>query len=312
MKLLLVGDTMPYPPIEGLDIFKIYRPIGKWLRLLRLIHHKSGILCNQKRYWLDSWKKNLQNYDQVVIFDSLLDDFPMDLLLQHPLRIKFCYRNKVSNPITHSTMTRDPNILRAKYNCKLWSYNRSDCEKYNINYYNQFHLIPAQYLTIQCPITTDVFFVGLDKGRMSLLIEIYRVLLSQQIKCDFRVISDDARKYNGEEKELLSSMMTYMDVLKNVASTRCVVDVVTEMNAGLTYRSIEATVFKKKLITNYKEIVCQDFYHPDNVFIWGQDDTAKLHDFVFSDFKETGVNVYEAYSFSNIINSIFKQNTKAT
>lgn len=305
MRLLLVGDTIPYPPVEGVFISQIYRPVGKWLRLIRLIHHLSGLFPRYKTYWLESWKNKLSQYDQVAIFDSMLDDFPIDVLVRNNIKVIFCYRNKVSNPITHSKMTRNPNKLSAKYNCELWSYNKKDCERYCIHYYNQFHLIPKNMIMGASSITSDVFFIGTDKGRIQLLIDIIEKLRSYyHLNCDFRVIPD-RNNYSEVEKNILASKMSYTEVLQKVASTRCVVDVVTKVNEGLTFRCLEATVFKKKLITNFNDIVYQDFYDSNNIFIWGKDDASKLVDFIFSEYKDPGVNVYEQYSFRNFVNRLF-------
>lgn len=305
MNIVLVESSLDYPEVHNADVYSIYRPVNKLLRILRALHIRLGILSGFRFYWLGDWKNKLDCYEKIAIFDSLLDDYPLDILKKNKKKIIFCYRNRIQHPITHSKMTRNPSILKNRYNCELWSYNKEDCDEYALNYYSQFHLITQEFVNHEYDIKSDAFFIGLDKGRMPLIMEIYRALLSRGMICDFRVIPRGSN-YNEDEKKLLSSTITYNDVLQLVKGTRCVVDVVSGMNKGLTYRSLEAAILRKKLITNYGDITKEGYYTPDNVFVWGKDDPNKLKEFIESEYKETEVDVYKLYSFEAFCDTIFK------
>lgn len=306
MNLVLVEDESLYPLLKDIDTFNIYRPVGKYLRCLRYLHHHCGIIFwNLKKYWLDSWQTRLDQYDQVVIFDSLLDDYPLDFLYKHKKTIKLCYRNKLSNNITHSKMSRNPIFLKDKYNCEIWSYSYEDCEKFGLNHYCQFHLIPETAILAPQNVTFDTFFIGRDKGRMSLLIDILKALTSLNINCYFCVVSQKRIKEVGIK--FLSAPMAYPNVIRCVKNSLCVIDVVTDTNAGLTYRCLEAAVFKKKLVTNFEGIKRYNFYCRENVFIWGQDDPSELYDFIHSHYVNMNIDVFNDYSFSAFCECVFNK-----
>src|SRR5690606_41163608 len=58
-----------------------------------------------------------------------------------------------------------PLVFFEKLNCKIWSFDKEDCKKYNLYYNNQF-VVKENYNNKTNEITTDVLFVGSDKGRL--------------------------------------------------------------------------------------------------------------------------------------------------
>lgn len=304
MNLVLVESSSYYPTLDDVKVCDIYKPVGRWLRLLRYIHHRTGLFRSLRSIWLGDWKRELGMFQNVAIFDSLLDDYPLLLLNQCNKHVFFCFRNRVQNPIAHSKLVRDPRMIKEKYKCELWSYNKEDCDYYTMNYYKQFHLIPREDVYIGSEIESDAFFIGWDKGRMPIILDIYRKLCDLNLICDFRVIAE-SESYSDEEKKLLSETISYKEVLQKVKSSRCVIDVVSDINRGLTYRSLEAAIFKKKLITNYSEIVNMDFYRPNNIFVWGKDNPNRLRDFIYTEYLETDSDIYKDYSFDSFCCSIF-------
>ena len=57
-------------------------------------------------------------------------------------------------------------------------------------------------------------------------------------------------------------------------------EVTQEGQVGSTLRALEALFFRKKLITTNLNIVKEDFYNRNNIFIYGKDDMEKLYDFI--------------------------------
>ena len=119
------------------------------------------------------------------------------------------------------------------------------------------------------------------------------------------VVKDPHRTFNEEESRLLVPKRPYSEVLDTILRSRCIIDVVGEINYGMTYRSLEACFLKKKLITNYVEIVDADFYNHRNIFILGRDDINTIKAFVMSPFDETNAGYVDRYSFTYFCHRIF-------
>lgn len=307
LSLFLSSTANIYPSIQGVDIAPIYKDCGKVMRAVRYLHHRSGVKKRSKDIWLGLWKHKLAQYKEIVIEDSLFDYFPVEYIrnVRPDIRLVCCFRNRVKEHIDHSIIHRQPDELRNRYGCELWSYSQDDCDSYEMKKYNQFHLIPRILTEKEVPIQQDVYFIGEDKHRIGRLMDLKSKLEQRGLITKIGVVADPNMKYTEEEKKLITTAMPYQTVLDNVLHSRCIIDIVGKVNYGMTYRSLEAAVLKKKLITNFVDIKKVDFYNKNNIFILGIDDEAKLRDFVMSPFDDIINNKLEAYSFPYFCKQIF-------
>lgn len=276
-------------------------------RVLRYLHHRSGVLKNLKKYWLGDWKNNLEKYDEILIEDSIFDYTPLEFIrsITPQSRLVCCFRNRVKAPISHCVILRHPKKLRKQFGCELWTYNQEDCDKYSMIKYNQFHLIPEEIIAKNLPIIYDTYFIGKDKQRIGKLMELKKKMDSIGLTSKIEVIADSNRLYSEEEKLLLVPPISYDEVLYNVLQSRCVIDIVVDVNYGMTYRCLEAAVLGKKLITNYAKIKEADFYNRNNIFIWGIDCEAELKEFVLLPFDDSVMDGLEVHSFQYFCKQIF-------
>lgn len=305
--LLLTGDANSYPSTLGVEIAPIYMSHSKPLRLLRFLHHKIGLMMGYKYLWLGGWRNKLTDYKEIVIEDSIFDYYPLEYIRSNnsDIRIVCCFRNRVKEHIDHSIVHRQPEELRERYGCELWSYSQDDCDKYGMTKYNQFHLIPKELSEKEEPIEQDVYFIGEDKHRIGRLMDLKQKLEQKGLKAKIGVVADPHMQYTAEERKLITTAQPYQKVLENVLHSRCIIDIVGKVNYGMTYRSLEAAVLKKKLITNYVDIKDVDFYNKKNIFILGVDDETGLRDFVMSPFDSSINDKLEAYSFQYFCKRIF-------
>ena len=306
--LLLVEDASMYPSVQQIDTFPIYKDCNRLLRGVRYLHFKSGILSRYKTIWFSDWKKQISRYTDIVMMDSIYDYTPLQYIRkQNPhANIRFCFRNRVDERITHSVLHRRPSELRNEYACELWSYSKDDCAAYDMVHYDQFFIIPEDILNKSLPISLDAYFIGEEKNRMEQLMKIKKMLDDLGLITRFEVVvKDPHRTFNEEESRLLVPKRPYSEVLDTILRSRCIIDVVGEINYGMTYRSLEACFLKKKLITNYAEIVDADFYNPQNIFILGRDDINTIKAFVMSPFNVTNAEHVDRYSFTYFCHRIF-------
>lgn len=304
--LCLVDNPLDYENFENFDIYSIYKNHSVFLRIIRYMHHRLKIFNFFKYIWLDKWRKFINQYDGVLIFDSIFDYYPLEFIRKYNSNIPiiFCYRNRVDAPITHSILTKDPNIIREKFNAKLYSYNLEDCEKYKMHYYLQFHTISQKYKYCNYLFEYDIYFVGKDKGRLEMVKNLEKTLKKQNIKYKFDIIPDKKRNYTLSEKKYLQGPLKYTQVIENCCKGRCILELVGASNKGITYRVIESIVLRRKLVTNNLDLIDSEIYDPDNMFILGIDNINNLSSFITSPYINNDFHSI-VQSFQQFCNNIF-------
>lgn len=93
----------------------------------------------------------------------------------------------------------------------------------------------------------------------------------------------------------------YKKYLQIISDGRAVLDIDVWKERGSSLRAMEALFFDKKYITNNKNIKEEKFYTPDNIFILGEDNLERLHDFIFSEVSPVSEEIKEYYLISSWI-----------
>lgn len=305
-KLCLVSDPTLYEIVNGVDIEAIYIRLPKFMRIIRYIHHKIKRPSFLRKIWLGNWRKKIQDYEHIIIFDSIYDYFPLEYIRKYNTKceISFCFRNRIGNRILHSSIIINPNVVREKFNLNMWSYNHDDCNQYNMNYYNQFNIINPNIKDLDLPIEYDIFFWGSDKGRLKILEELYKKLSMLGYKCKFGVVPDEDTPAENKNSTLIESSKKYESVLIDCKKSKCILDIVGETNSGITFRTLESIILKKKLITNYKAIIDTDFYDPENMFILDFKKEEDLITFMDTEYKDTNIDIAK-FSFKHFCDTVF-------
>ena len=141
------------------------------------------------------------------------------------------------------------------------SYDKCDSAKYGfMHFYDSY----AERKVVPSNETSDIFFVGGDKGRGKLLHDIAKHLSSNGVDVDIRVGGiDDNMLTKGLSK--LTKYLTYDNTLGHVLTTNCILEVLCEGQSSSSLRYYEAVVYNKKLLTNDPNIVSMPYYNPDTM-----------------------------------------------
>ena len=86
---------------------------------------------------------------------------------------------------------------------------------------------------------------------------------------------------------------------------KCVIDIESPTQNGLTMRTIEMIGLKKKLITTNKDIVNYDFYNPNNILVCDRDNFKIDKSFIETPYEELAKEIYEKYSLKGWLLQIF-------
>lgn len=154
----------------------------------------------------------------------------------------------------------------SKAGFEISTFDKGDSERYNQKLYNQFFRMKQDVVGVEPEY--DFYFIGFEKNRGKIIAELQKQL--KDYKTCFKVIHD------------VGECVPYAQNIENIKKARCVIEIVQDGQQGITLRPLEALACGKKLLTTNKNIKSIDFYSPNNIFVVGEDDCAKLGDFMRS------------------------------
>jgi len=245
------------------DVARVYRPVSYWGRRLRTLHYHTKLA---KEYWYADWTATIQNYERVILFDVFLDSDVAEYIENKAphARLIIFYRNPWFNNYYVSA--------EARKKCEVWSFDQEDCKKYGLKYNPQFYLYSLLNQKEDPRYASDVFFVGKDKNRLPLLLEIKDRLEAQALKMQLYVVGERNVHYNKSAAAFIhGDLLAYEEVLKYTKNTKCLLELMQENQQGFTLRTVEAMFFNKKLITNNAYLKQCDFYEACNIYVLGQE-----------------------------------------
>lgn len=201
-------------------------------------------------------------------------------------------------------------LLRNKnaYNYHIASFDKDDCRKYGFINYPQCVPYLRAYESSEKS-NWDIFFIGRDKSRLSMLMKLKEKFTNQELKCKFIIFPQDGKEYSPLESNNIYKgvMLSYEEVIRHDLQSKAILDIVQEGQGGLTWRPIESIFYKKKLITNYQDIINYDLYTKDNVFILGKDDLDDLKKFVNSPWSPVLDETRRKYTFAGCLDHVLQR-----
>lgn len=150
--------------------------------------------------------------------------------------------------------------------------------------------------------TSAVCFVGANKGREGILLDCYHRLnkLVGKENLDFTIVD-----MKGTENGISTTPLKYNSVMDKEISSKCLLEIVTGKQTGMTLRSAAAIVYDKFLITNNKYILSSPWYNENVLYIEKAEDiTEEFINRVMT--TEARYNYQNEFSPINIINHIEK------
>jgi hypothetical protein len=192
----------------NIDVRRAYDTKSIILKIIRRAHLVSKLPFFS--VWNGSWKTDLKSYDTVIIHASNLKAPIVYYIHKHEPRIRVIlwYWNPVATTV-------NPNSIPDKY-CEKWSFDPSDCKKYNMKYNSQFYF--KEIKISKKKVISDVLFVGKDKGRYEKLVTLKDNLLSRGVVTDFLIMPDNQRSRLYGKK--YSPRLSYSKILDKISQSR--------------------------------------------------------------------------------------------
>lgn len=156
---------------------------------------------------------------------------------------------------------------RAVKNVKwdyILSYDIEDCKRYGFTYLGYTYYSKNEEVK-PSGIFSDIYFVGANKSgdnRYELVSNVFKYLRNKQVDARFIVV-DKFQKRTSDDKEHLifhQEYIPYAEVLSDVLSSNCVLEVLQDGQQQQSARYFEAVCYNKKLLTNNPHIADLPFY----------------------------------------------------
>lgn len=180
----------------------------------------------------------------------------------------------------------------------IFSYSKADSIKYGLTYFNDFHLFNLKNYFQSNEIQYDFYFLGRDKNRVSLLSKFSSIVSKMGYFTNIEIFTT-IRNKKADYINYIYSKKTFDDYLTCITKTRCLIDFCCGEN--ISFRTIEAMIFKKKLITTNLKIKEYDFYNENNIFIFDDNINYKnLDEFLKKPYIPIDYEITKKYDFDYI------------
>jgi len=239
-----------------------------------------------KIFVLKETKNKLQNASNIVITDYAASVAVIKYLKKYSkANIILYYMNEVTNK----------NKGLMDYVKTVYTFDAGDAKTFNIYFKHTPYTKKIQLDTDS--IEYDVLFLGRNKKRINEILSVKEMLESLGIKGKFLV-------YNCDNKEIkIDRFINYQEYIRMVSKTKCVLEINKKDQEGCSLRFLESLFLKKKLITNNKKIINDEYYNKNNVFILGVDDNKRLKEFITLPYDNSSAVNIDELNFVNWLES---------
>ncbi|MCW2476625.1 MULTISPECIES: hypothetical protein [unclassified Symbiopectobacterium] len=194
---------------------------------------------------------------------------------------------------------------------KVYSFDPSDCKKYDFIYLKQF--LPFTSQDIDTILKTSIksklsekscFFIGEYRpDREKSLQDLFPYFKHLNYTPDFYLF-DKHNKSTNYPFFCKNQSLDYKENIQRVIASDVVIEINHPGQDGLTLRTIEALAFNKKIITNNIKVMQYDFYTDDRFFILGYNDIDSLHSFLERPLAPVDIELIKEYTADGMLNRL--------
>ena len=219
-------------------------------------------------YNLENYNYNSTDIYRILMPTTSISKFSLRYLEQ----FKAKHRNVELYAILTDSMNASSlhlNLVRKKLFSDVWTailtYDLNDAREHGFEYFG--FICYSSFDDIQPDDTTsDIYYVGFDKGGRRETVELVYRYLSGKCNCRFDVVTNDKKIMNRTDTmPYLNQKIPYPTVVARVKSTNCILEILQENQQTHTLRWFEAIAYNKKLLTNNKNIASLPYYNPDTM-----------------------------------------------
>lgn len=290
----LDGHSIDFYPIEPRNIFfKVSRYVAKDSYRKALDEYHRDIIT----------KTSTVSYDKVFFITThFFSEENLALLRQTHISANFI--------AYHWDSIEQYNYLKTlKYFDKTTSFDRVDCEKYNLNYLPLF-ASGAYQNTKQNDFAVDVYTIGsiVRTERYSLVNDFRKFCIENGVSFNFHLKVTPITYFRLLLKGIIPKGVSFKTLEKDafkkiVDNSRVALDVTNHAQSGLTMRMIENIYAGRKIVTTNVNIKREEFYDEEQVYIWNKSNCDGLLEFLKIDMTPKS---FEQLSINNWVKEILE------
>ena len=195
----------------------------------------TAVLNKIELSYIYKLKKEYANFKFVLLI--------IDSIEAHSPHLKFA-KKKIFTDIWDARLTFDK-FDAKKYNFQYFGY----------SYYSNFNDVEAN------KDVSDIYYIGRFKGgRENFIGEIFD-FLKNKVHCKFKILVKNKQDKNYGF-EVLDQPLTYPEVISDVKSTNCILEILQNDQKTQSLRYFEAVAYNKKLLSNNPNLHKLPFYNP--------------------------------------------------
>lgn len=224
-------------------------------------------------YPLTHFEINKNEKYTIIFTDVSLCNYNQAYLIKMKQKFKLRYILMIVN-----SMNRMRHAIKEEIPLmdEIFTFDKREAIQYNYQYY------PAIYSKQKIggiekeTAPKTAFFVGVSKGRLIKLVEIYDKLTQNGIKCIFYICGVKNNEKIKRKNIIYNEWLKYNEVLNKIQQSSYIVEVMDQNNSGVTLRTLEALCYNKKLLTNNCKVSGYNFYNKKYIQIFNDIQDIKM------------------------------------
>lgn len=146
----------------------------------------------------------------------------------------------------------------------LVTYDPIEAKQYGISCFKDRIYSRLLKVTEKDKFETDVYFIGYAKDRLDTIFNVYHYLTGHGLKCRFDLVGVPREKRKVLPGIEYSKGISYIESLKRVCSSKCVLEICQGGSRANTLRHAESIVYHRLLLTN-SDVKNSDYYIPETM-----------------------------------------------
>lgn len=201
----------------------------------------------------------------------------------------------------HAARRVDINLAKSLFDI-IYIFDESESKRLMVDYY------PVPF---SAGPSSDVAFVGQDKGRLDLLLSIYERLHANGLRCAFYLVGVPKEKQVPLDGVMYGDFVDYNTSLNYILNTNCVLELRVGDVDSYSDRVQKAITFNKKVLTNNHHVKENPFFKDDMIRIFDTTDQIDI-DFVRESTTRLKYDYDGEYSPINLLKRIEEDLSRGT
>jgi hypothetical protein len=155
----------------------------------------------------------------------------------------------------------------------VFSYDKDDCKKYGFVFHRDAFSVLPEEMIAGGAVDSDLNFCGKAKDRYEEVLAVYDSGRKAGAKCDFNVLKLPAKEKEKYPEFAKAKYIPYLEYIKRIQGANCLLEMCQKGRNPYTLRPWEAIAYGKKILTNNREFLSEEFYNPEYIQVYDNPNT---------------------------------------